>query len=304
MEDADDPFKKLVDTFVSLENDNRALCLLSVYLGQRADQNTIAGIGEIYQKFLGEEVTSGRVRGQLTGLVKAELIGRETEKLIGSTKVSFHQINLLGTIGLLWICVMSNLIENPVELPWDQTKFTDVLYERNDQNFVRFLLETFLSKIPAPAKIIKGIQGGRDIKKIRVKPLVLNVPKTLGGQGKTFKVFEEILWDYMGLTNIGLTKSQLLDSLGGDPIGRHLNKLKQILSVEKIGKIDYYRLSTRGIFLLPIIVLLIRALTTDLIHELSDIIYDNKDSKINPWIILTSQSNKFFRKLYSVEEKL
>ena len=91
----DDPFAKMIEAFTALENDSRAIALVSVYVGQRTDSNTIAGILEIYNKLKGEEATAGKLRGYLTSFVNTGLIDRETEKLMGNTKVGFHQITTL-----------------------------------------------------------------------------------------------------------------------------------------------------------------------------------------------------------------
>lgn len=296
MSESEDPFIKLIDVISALEQYNRALCLISVYLGGRTDSNTISGITYIYNKLLGDEVKPGKVRSLLTNLVNVELIGRETEKILGTSKVSFHQITPLGIIGLLYIIFF--LIDNPSELEWDKSKFEEVLNGEESQ-FIDYLLNLFISKLPTPEKIINSVRSGKDITKIKVKPMIFKISRTLSGNGIAFKVFEEILWDYLHF-NTGLTKIILTEKLDGESVGKYLKRLAVLISIEKIGKIEYYKLATKGIFFLPIIVLLIRELSVDK-SVFESLMTTKMDSNENPWILLAHQANRFFKKLYNLE---
>ncbi|MHA2156001.1 MAG: hypothetical protein ACXABU_11725 [Candidatus Hodarchaeales archaeon] len=100
-----DPFTQLVDTLAVIENQNRILCLIAVYLGQKADQNTIQGITDILSSLLGkhEQFTTTKTRGLITSLVNGGILEREREKVISSTKVSFHSISSLGYVVLTYV---------------------------------------------------------------------------------------------------------------------------------------------------------------------------------------------------------
>ena len=92
--ESNDPFVKLVETLSVIENKDRVLCLLAVYIGQKADKNTIQGITDILSCLLGkdEEFTTAKTRGLITSLVNGGILERERERVISSTKVSFHSI--------------------------------------------------------------------------------------------------------------------------------------------------------------------------------------------------------------------
>ena len=147
----DDPLNQLVETIQVLENPNRAMCLLAVYLGQRGDQNTIQGITGIYSALLGkgEEATTAKVRGLITALVNNKLLERERERMISKTKVSFHQISPLGEIALLYVTAF--LTDNPAEIKIDQSQFTSYMAGDSEFKLARFIklvrLESYMNLI-------------------------------------------------------------------------------------------------------------------------------------------------------------
>ena len=264
----DDTFAKLIETFSALENDARAIALVSVCVGQRTDSNTIAGILEIYNKLKGEEATPSKIRGYLTSFVNTGLIDRETEKLMGSTKVGFHQITTLGLIGVLYICF--NVIDNPTELTWDQLTFIQSL-NKTEESFIQYLADIFVKELKSPAKIISMVTSGSNLNKLKINPQDLKINLNLG-KDNTFKVFEELLVNFLEVRP-GLTKVEIENSLNGEPVGKYFNKLTGLVTDEKLGKINYYNLSTKGVMLLPIIAMFIRELSLDksLIESINNI---------------------------------
>ena len=297
-ESVDDPFAKLIEAFSALENDNRAIALISVYVGQRTDSNTVAGILEIYSKLKGEEATPGKLRGYLNSFVNTGLIDKETERLMGTTKVGFHQITTLGLIGVLYLCF--NVIDNPAEINWDHNAFNE--YLAKDENlFIKFMTDIFVKELKSPAKIITMVTGGSNLNKLKINPQELSINLSLG-KDNTFKVFEELLFNFLQFKP-SLTKPEIENALNGESVGKYFNKLTNLIIEEKIGKTSYYNLSTKGIMLLPIISMFIRELSFD--KSLIDSIRPAKFvSEDNPWICLTKKSINNFRKLFRIEELL
>ena len=207
----DDPFAKLIEALNTLENDSRAIALLSVYVGQRTDSNTVAGILDIFNKLKGEEATAGKLRGYLTSFVNTGLIDRETEKLMGQTKVGFHQITVLGLIGVLYICF--NVINNPAEISWDLNAFNESI-KKDDYNFVQYLTGTFIQELKSPSKIISMVTSGSNLNKLKITPQDLSITLSLS-KDNTFKVFEELLYNYLQ-GNPPITKNQIESALQGD----------------------------------------------------------------------------------------
>ncbi len=297
-ETIDDPFAKLIETFATLENDNRAIALLSVYVGQRTDSNTVAGILEIYNKLKGEEATAGKLRGYLTAFVNTGLIDKETERLMGNTKVGFHQITTLGLVGVLYICF--NIIDNPSEINVHSTSFKEQLMKEEDI-FIQFLTDLFVQELKSPAKIINMVNSGSNLQKLKIKPQDLTMSSSLG-KDNTFKVFEELLFNFLQL-NPGLTKSELEDELQGESVGKYFNRLGNLVLEEKLGKSSYFSLSTKGLMLLPIIAMFIRELSLDKTLIDSVKITNFKDNS-NYWMVLIQKSITNFRKLFRIEEFL
>lgn len=292
----DDPFSRLIETFSVLENDNRAICLISVYIGQKTDSNTIKGILEIYNKLKGEIITPGKLRGYLTAFVNVGLIERETEKVIGTTKVSYHQITNLGVIGVLYLCF--NLIDNPNELDWNIIQFKEQI-GNDEKKFTRYLTDTFVLSLKSPAKVINLVTSGSNLTKLKIIPLDATLSISLS-KDKTFKVFEELLFNFLQFQP-GLSKNKIEDSLEGEKLNKYIKRLSDLMTEEKIGKISYYLISNKGLFLLPIIILFIRELSLDK-TILEPLVSITIDDNIEPWFALTKRSILLFKKLFSIEE--
>ncbi len=293
-----DPFAKLIEAFSTLENDSRAIALLSVYVGQRTDSNTVAGIFDLYNKLKGEDATIAKIRSYLTAFVNTGLIERETERLMGTTKIGFHQITTLGLIGVLYICF--NTIDNIAEIPWDQNSFQENI-KKNENAFIQFLADTLIKELKSPAKIISMVTGGSNLNKLKINPQELTINLNLG-RDNTFKVFEVLLINFLEIKP-ALTKAEIEKELIGESAGKYFNKLTGLITEEKIGKTTYYCLSTKGIMLLPIIAMFIRELSFDksLIESITNVKAVQED---NPWIFLTKNSILNFRKLFRIEELL
>jgi len=304
MTSEEDPFFQLVETLKAVENYNRALCLLAVYLGQRADQNTIQGITDIYSALLGTEqqATPAKIRGLITSLVSVGILERERERMISKTKVSFHSISPLGNIALLYVLI-SFLIKNPIHgVEWDPSPLIFIGHMAGDseQKLVNFLNYTTIESYKITEKFWTSLKSGREPKKIRMKrPLPLDVPKTFSGKGgsNSFKILEELIWDYLNL-GTGLSHQEITGHFETS-ITSNLNKLSPFITVDQHHKMKVYRLSTLGIYILPIIALMIKELSVDK-TIFQSILTKNVESEENPWVVLIRRSRSFFKNLYNL----
>ena len=293
-----DPLNQLVETLQVLENPNRAICLLAVYLGQRGDQNTIQGITDIYSALLGknEDATTAKVRGLITALVNNKLLERERERMISKTKVSFHQISPLGEIALLYVTAF--LTDNPAEIKMDQSQFASYMAGDSEFKLARFITNSALNTNKQTERIVKSLRDGTAPNKLRSsKPVLINIPKIFTGKSGfiTFKILEEILWDYLH-SNIGISRTEI-SSQFDKPIGSNINKLSSFINEDTLGKSKYYRMSTLGIFVLPILAFLIRYYSVDN-SILPSLLSTKVDPDKNPWITLTEKATNFFKELY------
>ncbi len=295
-----DPFTKLVDTLSVIENQDRILCLLAVYLGQKADKNTIQGITDLLSCLLGkeEEFTTAKTRGLITSLVNGGILERERERVVSSTKVSFHSISPLGYIVLVYVLVTYILRNDPSLLVWDNAKFQD--YADSEDKLVLFVINTILVQIPNTKRILTSLQSGKEPRKIKLsKPLSFPVFKIFSGKSgnNVFKILEELIWDYLQF-NVGLTKKELSKGFSG-PIGGNLNKLSFFMIEETWGKNKRYKLSICGVFLLPIFALLIKSLSVDKSIFQSLVITKLNDDD-NLWIRFTQLGHSFFKNVFRI----
>ena len=299
--ESNDPFVQLVDTLSVIENKDRILCLLAVYIGQKADKNTIQGITDILSCLLGkdEEFTTAKTRGMITSLVNGGILERERERVISSTKVSFHSISPLGYIVLVYVLLTYVLRSDPSLIPWDSAKFRD--YADSEDKLVFFIINTLLSQISTTNRILTSIQAGKEPRKIKLsKPLTFPMNKIFSGKSgnNVFKILEELIWDYLKY-NVGLTKKELAKDFSA-PIGGYLNKLSTFLMTEeKWGKISRFKLSIRGVFLLPIFALLIKSLSVDK-SIFQSLIITKLDEDDNLWIRFTQLGHSFFENLFRI----
>ncbi len=299
--ESSDPFAQLVETLSVIEHQNRILCLLAVYLGQKADQNTIQGITDILSSLLGkdEQFTTAKTRGLITSLVNGGILEREREKVISSTKVSFHSISPLGYIVLLYVLQTYIIKIDPASINWDTTRFQD--YADSEEKMLYYTIDALLIQEPKINRILTSLRSGKDPKKIRLsKPLNIPLEKLFSGKtGNTvFKIMEELIWDYLH-SNTGLSKSTL-DQTSDSSISSPLKKLSTFLMVEENwGKERRFRLSIHGIFLLPVFALLIKHFSVD-----KSIFPSLKLSRLekdeNYWIALTKLGNSFFKTVYRI----
>ncbi len=298
----EDPFNKLVETLTVMENYNRALCLIAVYLGQRADQNTVQGITDIFSALLGKNATAtpAKVRGLITSLVNVGILERERVKMISSTKVSFHSISPLGLITLLYVLIMY-LIKDPMHgVEWENLMFVGYISGDQEENLIRFLNNSVIESNKITKKFWTSLKSGKEPKKIRMsKPLDLNITKTFSGKGglNTFKILEELMWDYLNL-NTGLSQNEIASHFEG-PITSNLNKLAALALMEQLNTTKYYRLSSLGIFILPVIALMIKQLSVDQ-SIFQSILTKNVTTEEHPWVVLIRQARLFFKNLYSI----
>ncbi len=304
MESAD-PFTQLVNTLAAIEHQNRILCLLSVYLGQKADLNTIQGITHILSSLLGkdEKYTVAKTRGLITSLVNGGILEREREQIISSTKVSFHTISPLGYIVLAYVLLVYVLEldpADPTQIEWDTARYHQ--YADSEQKLVIFLIDTLLNENPVIKRVLSSLRTGKEPEKIRLaKPVLFSVEKVFSGKtgDKVFKIFEELIWDYLHL-NSGLTKNDITSELKTTTIGSYLNKLSGFLMVEeKWGKTNRYRLSFQGIFLLPIFSLLIKHFSVD--KSIFPPLYLSRlENGENFWFAFTKLGHSFFKSVYQI----
>ena len=184
-----DPFVRLVETLSVIENQDRILCLTAVYIVQKADKNTIQGITDILSCLLGkeDEYTVTKTRGLITSLVNGGILEREREKVISSTRVSFHSISPLGYIVLAYVLVTYIVRKDPSSIAWDNAKFRD--YADSEDKLVLFIINTLLGQIPGTNRILTSLQSGKEPRKIKLtKPLSFPVYKIFSG------IFAEETW--------------------------------------------------------------------------------------------------------------
>ncbi|MFW9779905.1 MAG: hypothetical protein ACFFE8_13700 [Candidatus Heimdallarchaeota archaeon] len=299
----EDPFERLVGTLQVIEHYDRALCLIAIYLGQRADQNTIKGITEIYTALLGrpQGITTARVRGYITSMVNVDILEREREQIISSTKVSFHTISPLGELALLYILV-TFVTPDPLQIEWDLERFKEKLSMpdniTNEESVIRFLVDTMISNEKILDKVLSDLLTGKDPEKIRTKQLIFETPKTFSGKSLAFKIFEDLIWDYLSL-GTGFSKKALAARFKGTSVGGSLNKLSPYIIEETYGKLRYYRISLLGIYILPILAFIIRRLSIER-SVLPSILSSRIDIEKNPWLSLVEQAKKFFKTLYTL----
>lgn len=297
-----DPFRQLVEALAVLENYNRALCLIAVYLGQRADQNTIQGITDIFAALLGKETsaTTAKVRGLITSLVNVGILEREREQMISSTKVSFHSISPLGNIALLYVLI-TYLIKNPMHgIKWDHLMFVGYVSGDKEEVLVRFLNNSAIENHRTTERFWTSLKSGREPSKIRMsKPLEFDIVKIFSGKGgmNSFKILEELIFDFLNI-NAGLSREEITNHFDS-PIGSNLNRLAPFIIEEELEKTKYYRLSTLGVCILPIMALMIKQLSIDQ-SIFQSILTTRVESEDNPWIVLIRQARLFFKNLYSL----
>jgi len=297
-----DPFYKLVETLTVLENYNRALCLIAVYLGQRADQNTIQGITDIFSALLGKDTkaTPAKVRGLITSLVNIGILERERVKMISSTKVSFHSISPLGLIALLYVLIMY-LHKDPMHrVEWENLMFVGYISGDQEENLVRFLNNSIIESNKITERFWSSLKSGKEPSKIRMsKPLELDIIKTFSGKGgtDTFKILEDLMWDYLNL-NTGLSQTEIASRFESS-ITSNLRKLGPLVLEEELDKTKYYRLSSLGVFILPVLALMIKELSVDqsIFHS---ILTKSVDKEEHPWVVLIRQARLFFKNLYRI----
>jgi hypothetical protein len=170
--------------------------------------------------------------------------------------------------------------------------------EDSEEKLVWFLINSALSGDKITYRIFESLQSGKDPKKIRGKPLLFNTTKMFSGKGIAFKIYEELIWDYLNL-NLGLSRKEITDHFEGTPVGSHLNKLEPFVLEETLEKIKYYRLSIRGILILPILALMIKELSIDK-SIFPSILTTRIDPEDTPWFILTRQARNFFKNMYNL----
>jgi hypothetical protein len=300
-----DPFTQLVDTLAVIENQNRILCLLSVYLGQKADLNTIQGITDILSCLLGkdEKFTVAKTRGLITSLVNGGILEREREKIISSTKVSFHTISPLGYVVLVYVLMVYVLDldpADPTKIEWDVSRFQR--YADSEQKLVLFIIDTLLDKNSVLKRVLNSLRTGKAPNKVRLtKPVLFSVEKVFSGKtgNNVFKIYEELIWDYLHL-NSGLTKENITSELKTTSIGSYLNRLSSFLMIEeKWGKTSRYRISSQGVLLLPIFSLLIKHFSVDK-SIFPPLQLSRLEADENLWLAFTKLGYSFFKSVYQI----
>lgn len=293
-----DPFDQLLSTFQAIENFDRSSCLLSVYLGQKIDQNTIQGITKLFQILSGnKEATSAKVRGIITSLVNSDLLEREQERMISKTKVSFHQVSLLGENAILFIlCVY--LVENPLVVEWDSLSFISYMAGDSELKLVNFLINSLLQSNKQTGRVLEAFKSGKDPLKTRTsKALDLNITRTFRGKTGliTLKILEEIIWNYLNC-ELGISYTDLVGKFPESSITSNLKNLKPFIIEEEIGNEKYYFLSTQGILILPILAFLIKQLSIER-TMLPSLLNKDVSKELNVWKVLVEQARHFFLNL-------
>ncbi len=232
-------------------------------------------------------------------MVNGGILEREREKVISSTKVSFHSISPLGYRVLLYILLVYVIPLDPIAFEWDTARFQQ--YSDSEDKLILFIIDTLLKQDKKISRILESLRTGKNPKQIRVtKPVEFSVEKIFSGKtGNTvFRILEDLIWDHLNL-NLGITKSEMTSSINV-PVGGALNKLNGFLMTEESwGKIKRYRLSIRGIYLLPIFALLIKQLSVDKSLFQSIILPRLKEEDIF-WNHLTQLGQEFFKTIFRI----
>jgi hypothetical protein len=120
-----------------------------------------------------------------------------------------------------------------------------------------------------------------------------------GKTGNTaFRILEDLIWDNLNL-NLGLSKSEAQTSVSVS-IGSALSKLSEFLMAEESwGKAKRYRLSIRGICLLPVFALLIKQLSVDKSLFQSMILRRLKEED-QFWHSFTELGRQFFKTIFRI----
>ena len=264
-EEHTNPYLKIASAFMATENDNRATVLLSAYLAERADRNHLNDIIMLTNKLKEEEnqMTRGAVTGAITALVNAGLMGREREAMLGTKKVSFHEVLFMGRMSLLYL----------LGFQWG-----DGIYDFEDEDFSRrmrsmtpeqavdYLLDKQVRTITACRKILEKAHAkgrGDPLERMKVRPPDLSVKKILGDRlGTRLRLFEEFIWDSFN-TGIGETRKELEEKLKLERLGSHIKALSSFLESNTDGKTAVFSLGRQGRLFLWIFLLYLWEVTKE-----------------------------------------
>ncbi|MHA1449414.1 MAG: hypothetical protein ACTSP4_08345 [Candidatus Hodarchaeales archaeon] len=273
--------------------------LLAVYFAQLSDDNSVARILLLYNKLSGQETTSGKLRRNLTALYEANLIEREEEKMLGTVKVSFHRILPLGEIAILYFFAIFVLNDLFTDFKTEVFTFKETMARQDTLELARLFLRECMDKDKTLRKYYSACKEGKNIERMKLNPIEAKIEPVLGGkQGFTFKIFEELLSDYLQ-TSAGKTKQEMAEKLERNVTPATVKSVRNLVITGKLGKITYYRLARKGIAVLPILLLLIRELSVDpeVIEARKLFFYPRKMD--NPWKVMTSNAKSIFHSIYT-----
>lgn len=294
-----DPFFRLTNLMQILENKVRGSVLLAVYLGQCSDDNSVSRILVFFNNLMEHIATPAKLKRNITQLVDAGLVGREQEKMLGTVKVSFHQLLPLGEISLLYF-LFHYLIDDPFEtFNLEKEEFIEIIEDYDIRKLILKLINTSLLNSKILKKYFTSAKETKNIEKMKFNPLGDEFSTRLSSKtGKNFKIFESLLEDYLDLS-MGKT-SQDLNSLSLKMSKTIENSLEYLICVDKLGKSNYYRLDRKGIAMLPLLLLMMRQLAEDpdLFFTMKDFLFYPRDFH-NSWIVLVKNSKQILKQLYS-----
>lgn len=294
-----DPFFKLTNLLQIIENKARGSVLLAVYLGQCSDDNSVSRILLFFNKLMDQQATPARLKRNITQLVDAGLIDREQEKMLGTVKVSFHQLLPLGEISLVYF-LFHYLINDPFDsFNIDQEKFKELLRAEDIRKLILKLVNLALQDNKSLKKYFISAKETKNIEKMKFNPIEVETSSILSSKtGKNFKIFESLLEDYLDLS-MGLT-SQELENKALKITKTIENSLEYLVCADKIGKSNYYRLDRKGIAMLPLLLLMMRQLAEEpeLFFTKKDFLFCPREFE-NSWIVLVKNSKKILKKIYS-----
>ncbi|MHA2295612.1 MAG: hypothetical protein ACXAEU_23395 [Candidatus Hodarchaeales archaeon] len=293
-----DPFSRLMELITVIEHSGRGFALLSVMLAQLSDNNSVSRILFIHNKLTGQDLTAGKLKRLVNSLVEQGLVEREQEKMLGTIKVSFHRILPLGELASLYFITMF-MVNDPIEeLNVDLEKFQRKMKSQDSEGLIRYFLHTSIQSNRMLKKYFKACREAKNLERMKLNPLESTIGPVLGSKtGNPFKVFEELLSDYLQ-TSIGLTRQDLANNIEINVTQSMIKPLKSLIHTNKLGKTNYFRLDRKGIAILPILLFLIRELAVDpkLIknHEL----FFCPSEVQNAWSILVRNAKIIFYQIY------
>lgn len=284
----------------TVEHADRGTALLAVMLAQLSDDNSVSRILLLYNELIGQETTSGKLKRLIEALIEQGLVEREQEKMLGTVKVSFHRILPLGELAAFYF-IMVFILDDPFqELEIDIERFQEIMKNHDSEGLVSLFLRASMQSNKILRKYYSACRETKNLERMKLNPLEAVISSVLGGKtGTSFKLFEELLSDYLQ-TAVGLTRKELTSSLETNVTKTMVEALNPLIQANQLGKTAYYRLDRKGIAVLPLLVMLVRELAADpeLIKDY-DFFFCPSEVE-NAWSVMVRNARAIFNQLYLV----